>query len=338
MSKQGLSVLISTRNDINEAYELITYIYKIADEIVILDSSDREEHKRLKRIKKVLRLGKVRIYYIAAFGFADAFWEYGRRKCRYEWIYLTGTDERLSEYTRKHIKETLSKAKVNGFRIKRDENGTHITYQLNFFKRDKAKFFGWIHGSAEIDGGEARLPDEFSIIHKGEHLLKGPEMLNHWQRYLAVERYQHRVIFERVVQARVPMKRVFSWVIKKYMYITGKKMGDELSRTQYYLFYILYWIRGTIADIQDGNTTLSGIQIRIKYDCEKIETLTNKANDNLHELDIQKALYKSNGMVNFIGLNTDADIKKVNDFAKKNNVYGTELFIKLIEERYTWEK
>ncbi len=91
-----LTLLIFSRNDIDNALDLIKDMYKVSDEIVVMDGSDEIQHGYLIGQKEVRKLKKVAIYRVVALGYADPLRMYGLSKCNNEWVFLIDTDERLS--------------------------------------------------------------------------------------------------------------------------------------------------------------------------------------------------------------------------------------------------
>ena len=97
---QRLSVLIFSRNDVDKALDLIQDLYKIASEIILMDSSNKEGKERLLKRKEKLELGKVRIFNVVALGYPDPLRMYALAKCKNEWVLLIDTDELYMRYDR----------------------------------------------------------------------------------------------------------------------------------------------------------------------------------------------------------------------------------------------
>ena len=116
------SLLIFSRNDIDEALGLIRDMYKVSQEIVILDGSDESEHARLVKEKKRQCLDKLKIHKVVALGYPDPLRMYGLSKCSNEWVFLIDTDERISSEFKSNIREILGRG-ADAFAIKRYEDG-----------------------------------------------------------------------------------------------------------------------------------------------------------------------------------------------------------------------
>ncbi|MGC8496348.1 MAG: hypothetical protein ACP5MX_04060, partial [Candidatus Micrarchaeia archaeon] len=73
-----VSLLVFSRNDTANAINLAQSMLGKVDEIVIIDSSDREEHERLEKWCN----GKAKLYFTAPLGYADLLRYYGISKCK----------------------------------------------------------------------------------------------------------------------------------------------------------------------------------------------------------------------------------------------------------------
>ena len=168
---QRLSVLIFSRNDVGDALSLIRDVYSTADDIVLVDSSDEIRHKKLIAYKNSHRLDKLRIYYVIATGYPDPIRMYALKKCRYEWVLLIDTDERLSSYAKEHIKELIASTDASAFAMKRYENytvksrGSFFTWQLRLFRKSDVKFRGILHEQPSVNGLVEKPAEEFYIGH-----------------------------------------------------------------------------------------------------------------------------------------------------------------------------
>ena len=164
-----LSVLIFSRNDIKEALELIEDVYGIADDIVLVDSSDNNLHKRLLSSRAKLGLRKLRIFYTIPIGYPDPLRMYALKKCRYEWVLLLDTDERLSGRGKEDVKELISNTDASAFAIKRYEEfsgkapGAFFTWQQRLFRKTDVRFRGIVHERPEVNGIVEKAPDDFYI-------------------------------------------------------------------------------------------------------------------------------------------------------------------------------
>lgn len=90
---QKLSVLIFSKNDAHKAIGLIEDIYGIADEIVLVDSSESAQRNTILNAKRRNKLGKLRVFYAVALGYPDPLRMYALSKCKNEWVLLIDTDE-----------------------------------------------------------------------------------------------------------------------------------------------------------------------------------------------------------------------------------------------------
>ena len=260
---QKLSVLIFSRNDVKNALSLIKDIYGIADEIVLVDSSDKKLHLGLLASKKKLGLAKLKIFYTIPLGYPDPIRMYALKKCRYRWVLLLDTDEKLSDYGKLDIHDRILKTNACAFAIRRYENytgklvGGFFTWQVRLFRKDRVAFRGIVHEQPLVYGNTEKLPEEFYIGHIAS--LKGRSGLE-YRKMEIFDRMSYRVARERLVdyfgKIIVPEHGIRNTVLgrflegwqKAYERLLGKKDNEELSRFDYLVFFALVDIGYRIKD------------------------------------------------------------------------------------------
>jgi hypothetical protein len=175
---QKLSALIFSKDDIEKAVDLIEGIYSIADEIVIIDSSNKRQKTMLLNVKNRLKLRKVRIFHAVALGYPDPLRMYALSKCRNAWVLLIDTDERLSRGLKHDIRKIILNPGCVAFDIKRYEgvNGGAFTWQTRLFRRTEVEFRGLLHEHAIVNGSVQRLTSaDYYMEHRNE-LMKHNKM------------------------------------------------------------------------------------------------------------------------------------------------------------------
>jgi glycosyltransferase involved in cell wall biosynthesis len=173
----NLSLLIFSRNDVEDAIALARDMYGNVNDIVIIDSSDRKEHARLKQMKMKLHLSKLRIYYVVALGYPEPLRQYGFNKCKNDWILLMDTDERISPALKLQLPALISDKKVCGYYLKRYEevhDGTiknkFHTWQLRLYRKSRIISNGGIHETPLVNGMGTRLEDHDAYMEHREEL------------------------------------------------------------------------------------------------------------------------------------------------------------------------
>src|SRR5579872_6812702 len=116
-----LSLLIFSRNDVEAAVNLASSMYNIADEIVMIDSSDAKNRKFLHDQATRLQMTKLKIHYAIALGYPDPLRMWALKKCKGDWVLLLDTDENPSKKLRDDIKSIISNSGADALNIKRYE-------------------------------------------------------------------------------------------------------------------------------------------------------------------------------------------------------------------------
>ena len=199
---QKLSLLVFSRNDISQAIGLIKDLYSVVDDVVLLDSSDAHNRKRLAQETKSMK--KLRVFYVVAMGYPDPMFLYSVRKCKSEWVIMLGMDERLTKDLKSGIRKIIGQARCSAFAIKRYEEDAHgnkkeNTWQIRLFKRDNVSFKGLLHEQPQVDGRTEQLPEDQGYIRHVEKLMtEGTDrQYNKMQKY---ERFTYRMYHDKVLE------------------------------------------------------------------------------------------------------------------------------------------
>jgi len=340
--------LIFSRNDTKNAIDLANSLHGIANEIVIVDSSDKAEHEIL--AKEAKKRG-IKVYYTIPFGYVEPLRPYGLSKCKNEWILYLDTDERLNEEFAKSINEIISNAKCDAFAIKRYEEASpnghtaFFTWQIRLFKESKVSFKGIIHEQPTVHGRLCTLGDAYYIEHR-------TDLMHH-----AANNYNKMLVFEMLSYAgsnaiMLDYVRKFfaldtqtlkaklllgfaSLVLNAYELVSLKKKEQELAPRDYLFFYFLrtlaYSFRqrrlGSLAAIWKGQKKYLAYLEDERAKLAKAYRLTRK---DLFEI---SKIINREGVIKYLGLdkpeNVDMLSKKYDGTAK-----GIDFTIRLIIEKY----
>ncbi len=154
---EKLTVMTFTKNYIKNALELIQWMYDVADEFILVDSSNKENRELLASEKKRLKLNKLKVYTAPALGYPDPLRMYAISKCTSNWVTLLDSDERFPPKLKKDVKGIITKTDCDAFAIKRYETiakknaEKFFTWQIRLFKRDKVSFTGLRHEQGLVD-------------------------------------------------------------------------------------------------------------------------------------------------------------------------------------------
>lgn len=174
---QKISLLIFSINEVNEVISLVKEMYRIVDDIVVVDSSDKRNLDRLEIEKRKNKLDRMSIFHTVALGYAEPFREYGISKCKNDWILLLDTDERLSVHLRMNLKKIVENAEFEVLNIKRFEHSTpsstktkFYTWQVRLFKKGSVQFLGLTHETPTMTGRVENLESDTEYINHMDEL------------------------------------------------------------------------------------------------------------------------------------------------------------------------
>lgn len=340
-----LSVLIFSRNDIDKALGLIKDVYEIADDIVLVDSSDKAERNRLYANKRRLALGKLRIFYVVALGYPDPLRTYAIGKCRYSWVLLIDTDERLSEGLKSTIKGLIGTAKCSAFAIKRYESREgkptpSFTWQIHLFNKKNTTFRGIVHEQPIVKGRIDRLESrEVYIDHLANQQGAARFEYGLMEKF---ERMDYAIFNERLLdysfKLSLPADRnpehsrlgiLTKRVLLSYERLRGKNRDEEISNFDYFAFY---FIRSLVFAIKERNLTLMLRLIPNEIRHVRNIKMQRNAPDGQEVFELSKIISKV-GVTKFLGLDDGNTIKLLND-KYENKRQGITLLMRLLMDKY----
>lgn len=336
---QKLSVLIFSRNEAEKAVALAKYTYGIADEIILVDSSDVKNSAILAKMKKDQHLSKIRIYYAVAFGYPDPFRMYALSKCKYDWVLLIDTDERLSEPLLKDIKNIVGSTKHSGFTIKRYEEVRDgrlpklFTWQTRLFRRSRTTFKGNLHEQPMISGGIGRLDGPYYMTHNLELMQHTRRQNREYREMRRFDRFTYRQYNEKIAEgaSRMSMQKdgLHTKALKAYQGITLRNQEREVSLFDYWAYYfsvelLFGWRNKDVVDI------IGALPKSLGY--AKQYNAWLRSPDSKEEFAIAQIINKI-GIIRFLGLDKDSVVRAINR-KYRNKEQGVKLLIELLKRKY----
>ena len=349
---QALSLLIFSRNDTANALDLAKSMLNTVDQVVVIDSSDKEEHKKL--IEKSSQNHKIEVYYTVPMGMTEPIRYYAFTKCKNEWVLLLDTDERLSSKFVDDIKGVINNAKCTAFAIKRYEESTatahtqFFTWQTRLFMKDRVLFKGMIHEQPVVHGRLCTLDDKYFIAHRTDLMHHEKNDYNKMMLFEMLSYDEYRNVMADYTRKFFALdtnsaKGKFVIGITKallgfYAKITLKKPGSEIRRSDYLWFYFLRSIAyayrhrsiGSISRIwKDQVSYLNFIEGERDKACNEFG-ITRK---DLFE--ISKKLNEV-GVIKYLGLDNPENVDKLTKEYLEGRIKdkGIGLTIRLIMEKY----
>lgn len=185
MHMQKLSLLIFSRDEAKKVISLAKEMYRIVDDVVVIDSSERKNFARLQAEVSSKKLAKVKLFHTIALGYAEPLRTYGISKCKNKWILLLDTDEQPSKELKKNIKKIIDTADFDVLLIKRHEHviGSSkkrgfFTWQVRLFKKNSLEYLGLIHETPRIYGKIKKLNPELGHINHFSKPIREYEEMN----------------------------------------------------------------------------------------------------------------------------------------------------------------
>ncbi len=167
-----ISVLIRTKNEIENIGRAINSVKSFAYEIVVLDDGSTDG-----TVEKAKNLGAKVFNAPKTDNFAEKL-NYGIKLCKGEWILILDADEEVSNELKKSIMDEIKKPRFNAYQIARRTYylGKFLKYtwypewRLKLFKKGQVYFVGEIHEKPVFKGRKGRLKGD--IYHYSYKNLK----------------------------------------------------------------------------------------------------------------------------------------------------------------------
>ena len=344
MRLQRLSVLIFSKDDVDKAAALIKDVYEIADQIVLVDSSSRENLERLRAIEK--ELVKLEVFHTIALGYADPLRMFGLRRCKHDWVLHLDTDERINEALKKDVKRIIDETKAHAFAVKRYEeahlNGgstAFFTWQIRLYNRNFVRFKGIIHEQPIVEGTVEKLDGRYRMLHIIE--LKGSTAQDYTKMWM-FERFSYATFNERILdyafKVSMPAQRdvrktaiggFIYGVLRCYETLGFKKENEEVSDLDY---FTLYSLRDLAFQIK--MRSVSGVLRVLPNNIRYLRTIRERrsAEDSKEMFEISKDIERM-GIIRYLMLDDDDMIGRLNE-KYAGTKQGIDLLIKLLEDRY----
>ncbi|MGI0141391.1 MAG: glycosyltransferase [Candidatus Micrarchaeales archaeon] len=339
----GLTTLIFSKDDVEQTLGLIRNMHKLSDEIILIDSSSSKNSAAIK--KGIKKMKVVRYFYTIALGYPDPMRMYALKQCKFDWVLLIDTDERLSPLLYGEIKNIISKSECDAYSIKRYEgvgkqiNWSNFTWQTRLFRKNKVSFTGMLHEQAKVEGRLCKLGDDNHYLEHHSSLLHTAssvyEQLYKYDRF-TYGIYNRKMLeyLSKVLVPEVPIEKTLSGsvllrALLAYEKVSGKLQHQELSKFDYnslYLFRnILYAIKehGILGIPKAFDTTSKELDEFYKH-------MSGRNGKEAFEISIQ---LNRIGLIKYLRLDSASRVKKLNQKYKAAK-QGIPLLVKLLNEEH----
>lgn len=316
---KNISVFISTKDDIDYATEPIKQAISISNDIIIIDSSNKQNHRKLTKLTAPYKC--IKVFWVAPLGHREPLFYYAINKCRKRWVLHLNAFERMNSNLLEDLRKILDKADADVIKI----NSTHYDLKTNapiftgqnIFVLNKytmlKKTIGYIHYGFDLSATKIiTLGDKYNVSHLSDYnsFIDGGWYKNS-QQYIIAEEYEWRKPYGRT--------RYKIYLLVKWLWMGSKRLLSYSSET--------------------FSSRINAIRFMMAHDKLRLNTFYNTPKSVIKkQLAIQQKIEEYGGIINYLHLYGDEDIAKLNKKANGSNLKGAKLFVQLLECTYDREK
>lgn len=338
MKKKRISGLIFSKDNIGNLIELVSLIYNMVDEIVIIDSSIPYNKKLLLHKLSCRCLSKVKVYPVVALGHPEPYQIYGLDKCKNDWIFYIDTDEKPNQNLINDIREIVNNAKSDAFLVRKKEQDKygHLyfnSYQRRIYKKKTAIYSGDVFQDPKINGREKQLDQKYYMNHHFEYYENPDKSYN---KYFIISAYEARKSYADIfsIFAKRPIANNF---LRIYTKITRKTEDEELSRFDYkFVHAMIGYLFGSViyAFAYKKKMNLNFILHNYFYILKEFDSFFDyNPNSRKLQLAITHEIAHKNGVINYLHIDDDM-VERLRRRYDNNKINGVKLFTLLLEQQY----
>ena len=349
----NISTILFTKDDIESAKIVIEQASHISDDVVIIDSSSKETHEKLKNLCK--KYGSmIKVKYAVPLGYPEPYMEYALSLTKNEWTLQLYAFCRLNKMIIGNVNrllEDLTKydvIKICRIAINAQDKPLDIDYFPYLFRKSSMHPTGIIHTTI-LPHEELKkmnvyiISSDFNVKHKVDYTDISRYGTNrNMKNYLRIQRFESRITYRKLYSEVSNTHSKISHFLKFYIFLKNKKSEEELTKTDYIIYYYSSLILATLYRMKYEMSNNIGLdfvtmfKINKKLFDETIEayTVANSENQNQIDLDVQNEIEKEGGIINYLSIHSENDIERINAISEKKFLSGTELFEWLVMDKY----
>ena len=350
---EKLSIVAFSRNDYDKAILFVKELSPFADEIVLVDSSDKGDREKLQNAMKTYK--KLKVYFVVAIGYPDPVFMYGINKCTNKWVLYLDTDERMSTELEKKVKGYIGSTKADAINIKRyeevqeqgkkEKRGRFFTWQIHLFKKGAVEFKGLIHEQPRVIGKLEYIHDDDLYLEHVVPLMEHQTMEYH--RMEKYERFSYRQYNDRFVDyfgkvvvgkngemGETESAQAFRSMLNTYENLGLKGQEQEVSGFD-------YWTLFTIKEIayQVKAYSLKGLLNVLPMSMRYMKRLKEWQNEPDGEENYQVSrILNDKGITKFLHLDDEKEIARLNKKYMDKEPKGLKLLMMLLTLEYRKRK
>lgn len=334
-------------NNVEGVVRLVMEMHDLADQVVIVDSSDKENLEKLKKQVRSKGLFKVEIFHALALGYVEPLRMYGLSKCAHDWVLYLDDDERISEELRRDLHDIIGRAKASAFAIKRFEHVTargqkpsFYTWNIRLLNKRFVRYRGILHEQPSIVSGRLeRLHGDYCLYHMVEYKGRiGVEYLKAEQ----LDRFSYRLFNERLLDyaSKVIMPdsrsikgktagRIILGILSAYERMGMKAQDAEVSDFDY---ANLFMVRDLVLSAKRRSLKIAiDVLKERRQNLDRIKALKSMPESG-EMFEISKIILEK-GVIQFLGLDSEKTVERLTrKYARSKQ--GLTLLTRLLMNRY----
>ncbi|MDE1768416.1 MAG: hypothetical protein KGH64_02290 [Candidatus Micrarchaeota archaeon] len=342
---ERVSLLVFSRDNIEKAISLVEDMYEYVDDIVLVDSSRQKAHKSLLKQISSRKIGKLQVFYAIALGYPDPLRMYALQKCKYRWVLMIDTDERVSADLKKDLHSLVESSGASAISIKRYEEvnrgmrSAYVNWQTRLFRKDKVEYRGIIHEEPIVNGSVKKLEnDDYYIDHVAQLRGNTAAQYSVMEKFLRMsyKTYNERMLdyFYKTTVPENPKKAgsgggTLYFFLLLYEKLGFKHLEDEISNLDYFIFYYLMAVATSLKSHKIGGVVFGVADASVR---SRQMRSWQSERDGAENFEISKKLYEV-GLIKYLGLDKEQAVLELNR-KYRNKKQGIGLLIALLKERY----
>ncbi len=343
---EKFTLLVFSHNDVEKALRLVKDAYDVADEIVLVDSSNADGKNLLREARKKYA-GKLRVFDTIALGYSEPLRNYFHTKCSNEWVLRLDADELMTEEFKKRVHGIIADRRCSAFAVRvydvdddRNKISEFFAWQIQLYRKSMVNFRGMLHEQPQVRGAVKKVRGESLYL---EHMEKPKKAETAFEEYPKMEKTQrmsyriyNRVVIDHISKFMMPegrtlegtiLGRLIRWLLLAYETITLRKQEDEISYFDYGMFYFM---REFVRVFREPRSIVDVVPYTRMF--LRMIHLSRNAPDGKEMLEISK-------MINDIGITRFLELdnsKVVEVLTRKyaNKPQGPSLMLDLLKEKY----
>ena len=217
--------LTFTKDDVESAMHNVEVFYNRIDEIVIIDSSNHLNYRKLLEIKNNF---KVKIYHVIPTGHTPPLMIYALNNVNSNYVIMLDSGEKISEDLLRDFKNFTYEHAFNIRRIEKPFNS--ISWQVRIFQKNSIFFNGYLH-----EQSKTKLQNKIKKIkNKKYYIIQDSDLGNNKKikSYLMIDLIERPLTYNYLIK-KIP-------IIGKFIKVNENYINKYINKYIFILFIIYY--------------------------------------------------------------------------------------------------